>query len=188
MKKTALLLISVFFITGCGGTQYRDPASAKGSREWGPKEIQETVDTMVSSLYSYLKEDWNNPALIEIQRIRNNTAEHIDTNMLSNELVTNLMQKRIQFVDRAYTKEALQEMEKGMTGMIDPDSAIPTGQLKSPNLYLYGVISENVRYDGKRRVQYLIVTLTLKEIATGIVRWQDRQEFLKATRTDRITF
>lgn len=181
-------MICMLFITGCGGTQYRDPASDRGSREWGPREIRTTVDSAVSSLHKYLKNDWKAPALIEVQRIRNDTAEHIDTNILSNEIVTNLMQKRIQFIDRQYTQEALKEIEMGMTGMIDPESAIPAGQLKSPNFYLYGVISENVRYDRGRRIQYLVVTLTLREIATGIIRWQDQQEFLKSTKTDRISF
>jgi PBP1b-binding outer membrane lipoprotein LpoB len=95
---------------------------------------------------------------------------------------------RISFIDQSYTKEALSEIEKGMSGIIDPNSAIPVGALKSPNFYLYGDIRENVRYVSGKKLQYLVVTIKLKMLATGEQKWTDRQEFLKATKADRISF
>ena len=189
MNRASSLIIAVsIMLIGCSGTQYRDASKDKGSMEWGPREIKTTVSKMVSSLYGYLKNDWNQAALIKVQRIKNDTAEHIDTKMLADEIVTSLIQMRIQFIEESYTKESIHEMEKGMTGLIDPDSAIPAGNLKSPNFFLYGTINENVRYVGGKKVQYITVTLTMKELKTGLTRWQDRQEFLKATKTDRIDF
>ncbi|MBN1495606.1 MAG: hypothetical protein JXA07_02480 [Spirochaetes bacterium] len=189
MKRGLLLLMAAsILLAGCSGTQYRDASKDKGSMEWGPREIKTTVNKMVASLHSYLKDDWARPALIRVQRIKNDTAEHIDTRLLVNEIVTSLIQKRIQFTEESYTKESIEEMERGMTGLIDPDSAIPAGNLMSPNFFLYGNINENVRYVGRNKVQYLTVTLAIKELKTGIIRWQDRQEFLKATATDQIKF
>lgn len=187
-KASAIIIASAIVLIGCGSTQYRDASKDKGSMEWGPREIKTTVNKMVGSLYNYLKDDWKQPAMIKTQRIKNDTAEHIDTKMLADEIVTNLIQQRIQFVDDSYTKEQIQEMEKGMTGLVDPDSAIPVGNLKSPNFFLFGTINENVRYVGGKKLQYLVVTLTMKELKTGLLKWQDRQEFLKATTTDRISF
>ena len=189
MNRASSLIIAVsIMLIGCSGTQYRDASKDKGSMEWGPREIKTTVSKMVSSLYGYLKNDWNQAALIKVQRIKNDTAEHIDTKMLADEIVTSLIQMRIQFIEESYTKEAIEEMGRGMTGLIDPDSAIPAGNLKSPNFFLYGTINENVRYVGGKKVQYLTVTLSMKELKTGVTRWQERQEFLKATATDRIDF
>lgn len=189
MNRASSLIIAVsILLISCSSTQYRDASKDKGSMDWGPREIKTTVNKMVNSLYTYLKNDWNKPALIKVQRITNDTAEHIDTKMLADEIVTNLIQMRIQFIEESYTKETIEEMEKGMTGLIDPDSAIPAGNLKSPNFFFYGTINENVRYVGGKKVQYLTVTLTIKELKTGLTRWQDRQEFLKATTTDRIDF
>lgn len=189
MNRGSFLIIAVaFFLAGCGSTQYRDANKDRGSMEWGPREIKTTVNKMVASLHAYLKNDWARPALIKVQRIKNDTAEHIDTKMLANEMVTSLIQMRIEFTDESYTRETIEEMEKGMTGLIDPDSAIPAGSLKSPNFFLYGTINENVRYVEGKKVQYLTVTLAMKELRTGVTRWQDRQEFLKATATDRIDF
>ncbi len=189
MNRASSFIIAVSIVLiGCGSTQYRDASKDKGSMEWGPREIKTTVNKMVGSLYNYLKNDWKQPAMIKVQRIKNDTAEHIDTKMLADEIVTSLIQMRIQFIEESYTKESIHEMEKGMTGLIDPDSAIPAGNLKSPNFFLFGTINENVRYVSGKKVQYLTVTLSMKELKTGLTRWQDRQEFLKATTTDRIDF
>ena len=190
MKKLLVLSIclAAFSISCGGGTKYQDPTKDKGSMEWGPREIKTTVNKMVDDLYDYLKNDWKNPALLQVQRIRNRTSEHIDTAMLSNEMVTNLFQKRIRFIDDTHTKQALEEIERGMTGLIDPAYAIPIGEMKSPNFYLFGEISDNVRNVGNKRYQYLVVTMKLTNIRTRELMWQQQQEFLKATSTSRISF
>ncbi len=136
----------------------------------------------------YLKEEYKRPSYLELKRVQNRTSEHIDVRILTNELQTNLIKKRIRFIDRSMTEDALKEMEMGMTGMIDPDSAVPVGNLKSPNFYLAGDISDNVRRVGSNNIQYLVVTLKLVELSTGITVWQDQKEFLKTSSANRITF
>jgi len=190
MKKIffTLAISLITLLISCSGTQYRDVNEDEGSRQWGPKEIKNTVDKIVGSLYLYLKEDWKKEALIEVKKIRNRTSEHIDTKILANEIVNNLLKKRIQFIDQSFSQEALAEMEKGMTGMVDSQYAIPIGELQSPNIYLYGEISDNVRYTGGERIQYLVVTFRLKSLRTGRLLWQEQKEFLKASDSDPISF
>jgi PBP1b-binding outer membrane lipoprotein LpoB len=167
------------FLVGCGGgTQYQDVSKAEGSREWGPKEIKSTSEKMVGSLYSFLKEEWKKPAFIQVKKFQNRTSEHIDTGMLMDEIRTKLIQKRIKFI----------EIEKGQTGLIDADSAIPVGEMKSPNFYLTGDIRENKRYVSGKEIQYLKVTLTLYNLKTRVLEWQDEQEFLKSSKTTKISF
>lgn len=187
MKKAVLLSSAVVLIIGCSSVQYKDASKDKGSKQWGPREVKTTVNTMVNSMYSYLKEEGKD-SYIQVKRIKNETSEHIDTKMISQEIVTNLIKKKIKFISEEYTRDALEEMKKGMTGMIDQDSAIPAGELKSPNLYLYGDIRESTGYDKKKQRQYLVVTLTLKELRTGVQLWQEQQEFFKISKTDEIRF
>ena len=113
MKKSQIVwaVLLAFAITGCGGTQYRDVNEDEGSREWGPKEIKMTVNTMVTSMYDFLKQEWKRPAFIQVKKFRNKTSEHIDTKMISDELTTNLIKKRIKFVDQSLTADALKEIE-----------------------------------------------------------------------------
>ena len=189
MKKLSLLLLFAFVISGCGGgVQYRDAAQDEGSREFGPKEIKMTVNKMVTSMYDFLKNEWKKPSYVQIKKFRNKTSEHIDTKMISDEIATNLIKKRIKFIDDSLDKETIEEMEKGMTGLIDPDAAVPVGFMKSPNLYLTGDIRDNVRTVGGERVQYLKVTLKLKNLKTRVIEWQDQQEFLKATSKEKYSF
>lgn len=188
MKKLLCIIVLFFMIIGCGGVQYRDVDKDKGSMEWGPKEIKITVGNMVTTMYTFLKDDWKKATYIQVKRFRNKTSEHIDTKMISDEIATNLIQKRIKFVDQSLTDEALKEMEQGMTGLVDSDSAIPVGMLKSPNFYLTGDIRDNVRTVGSKRLQYLVVTLKLVSLKTNVVEWQNQQQFLKATSKNKISF
>ena len=138
---------------------------------------------MVTSLYNYLRNDAKNDGidsvLIQVKKIKNDTSEHIDTRMLAQAIVNNLMKKRIRFIDETLTADAIKEMERGMTGMVDPEYAIPAGELRSPNVYLYGNITSNVRTIKGRTHQYLVVTLQLKQLSTGMLLWTDQKEFLK---------
>ena len=195
MKKLfSLTFVALFILTSCGGggTQYRDSKKEKGSREWGPKEINSTVETMVASMYTYLRNDAKNDGidsvLIQVKKIRNRTSEHIDTQMLSQAIVNNLMKKRIRFIDETFSADAIQEMEKGMTGMVDPEYAIPVGELRSPNVYLYGDISSNVRTVGGKTHQYLVVTLQLKQTSTNMMLWTDQKEFLKVFKDNQVSW
>jgi uncharacterized protein (TIGR02722 family) len=188
MKKTVSIALLMLLIGCGGGTTYKDPSQATGSLEWGPKEIKITVDKMVNSLHSFLKDEYKKSAFLQVKRFQNKTSEHIDTSLIANEIQTKLIRMRIKFIDDSTEADALKEMEKGMTGLVNPDNAIPIGELKSPNLYLTGDIRENVRYVDGKKVQYLQVTLRLNSLKTNVVEWQEQQEFLKSTKSDRISF
>ena len=188
MKKYLSIALLVLLVSCGGKTQYEDVNKAEGSMEWGPKEIKITVNKMVSSLYTFLKDDWKKPAFIQVKKVMNKTSEHIDTELIMGEIRTKLIKQRIKFIDDTLDKEALEEIAKGQTGLIDPDSAIPVGEMKSPNFYLTGTIRENVRYVNGKKKQYLKVTLALYNVRTRVLEWQDEQEFLKSTKTDKISF
>ena len=192
MKKFFTVLSLIFAAAGvssCGsGVEYSDAAKDKGSAEWGPKEIKMTTNLMVASIYTYLKDEWKEPAFLQVKKFQNKTSEHIDTKMISEEIVTQLIKKRISFIDDSLDADALEEMEKGMSGMIDPDSAVPMGYLKSPNMYLTGDVRDNVRTVKGKNVQYLVVTLKLYNLKTGIIMWQEQKEFLKTSKNTKISF
>jgi uncharacterized protein (TIGR02722 family) len=189
MKKLLAFGALALMLAGCGGkTEYLDPNKDQGSREFGPREVKTTVNKMVVSMYDFLKNDWKKPAFLQVKKFLNKTSEHIDTGMISNEIQTNLLRKKIKFIDDTLTEDAIKEMEKGQSGMIDPDNTIPVGFLKSPNMYLSGDIRDNVRTVGGKQIQYLVVTLRLVELKTGETHWQDQQEFLKSSSKNKVSF
>lgn len=179
-------LVIVIFLSHCasGDTRYSDPNSSQGTMEWGPLEIRETVHSFVGSIFEFLKST-NEPAYLELQKIANRSSEHIDTVSLANEISTNLIKKKIHFVDRSQRIDSIKEAQLGKTGLIDSESAVPLGQLKSPNFKLSGEISDNVRYIQGEKTQYIVITLRLFRLSTGTIVWQDEKKFLKSTKIEK---
>lgn len=185
---SALVLLAGFAACGGSSVKYEDPNADKGSVQWGPREIKATTSLMVNSIYDFLKNEWKSPAIILVKKFQNKTSEHIDTKMVSEEIATQLIKKRIKFVDDSLTPDAIAEMQKGMTGLMDPETAIPIGKLKSPNFYLTGDIRDNVRTDRGKNLQYVVVTLKLYQLETQELVWQDQKEFLKSSAAKPISF
>ncbi|HRX14702.1 MAG: hypothetical protein JXK07_02500 [Spirochaetes bacterium] len=163
----------------------REVTEDHGSREWGALEVKLVVEKMVESLYVFLKEDWNGPAYLQVKKFRNRTAEHIDTGVVTDEMTTELIKRRIKFLDESLAEDSIKEMEKGMTGLYDQSTAVPTGFLKSPNFYLSGDIREAVSTRDGREIQLLVVTMRLYNIKTGEIHWQENARFLKSKSKDK---
>lgn len=175
---------SIFFILliflRCASTEYKNPSQAKGTTEWGPKEINETVELMVNSLEKYFQESKAKP-YIEISKVQNKTTEHIDTKMITNKIATQLTKKKIVFVDRSQREDSIAEMKMGMRGMIKEEIAIKPGEFVSPNYKLSGEIIDNVRYEEGKKMQYITITLRLLKLETGTIDCQEEKEFLKVS-------
>jgi PBP1b-binding outer membrane lipoprotein LpoB len=180
-----LSILSLFLFASCAtATAYQDPAMPAGARGWGAYEVKETARAMVSDLNTHLSSK-DEPILIAFKPIRNRTSEHIDTEMLANQIRASLIEKKIYFVQLNLRGEIIQEMALGQSGVID-ESAIPIGNLKSPNYYLEGVITDTTNYVEGRSVQYIVVTLNLTRTRTGVMEWTRNKEFLKSTRDEKI--
>ncbi|MBN1533966.1 MAG: hypothetical protein JXA20_14950 [Spirochaetes bacterium] len=191
MKKSILVIASamLLFGMGCGGgVQYRDASTDKGGREWGPKEINETTRAMVDSIYDFLKNDWKGSAIIRLKRVQNKSSQHVQTKLLSDSIITSLVKKKIAIEEDDFIKDTLQEIEKSQAGLVDENYSIPVGTLRSPNFLLSGTIHDNVRYEGRKEIQYIVVTFKLTNLATGQRAWSDQKEFYKVGSTRSISF
>ncbi len=185
--RTAILLTVLFFLSGCQSTQYKDSKKASASVQWGPVEINSTVEKMTASLYAYLK-GTDSAAFLAVDKVANRTSEHIDTRMLMNDITTNLVKRQIVFIDRSKRDSTMEEIEIAQTGLIDSETAISVGNLKSPNYLLSGEVTENLQYNKGKKIQYLVVTIQLTELSTGIVKWQEQQRFLKESSESEISW
>lgn len=172
-------------LCGCTSIEYSKVENSEPGDEWGPAEISSTVEVMVSSVQAYFQRTKEKP-YVELVRIQNRSSEHIDTGMLGNEIATNLIKKKIVFIDRRERADAIKEIEIGQKGLISASSQIQAGELVSPNFKLSGEISDNVRYDGSEKIQYIVVTLRLLKLSTGTIEWQEEKKFLKITKKQRI--
>lgn len=151
-----------------------------GGVEWGALEVKLTVQKMVASLDDYLKSIGKDKVYIQVKKFRNRTAEHIDTSLVTDEISTELIQRKIRFVDESLADESIEEMNKAESEYYDQSTVAGKGNLKAPNLYLTGDIREAVTSKNGRELQFLVVTLKLYRIETGEIVWQEHARFLKS--------
>lgn len=184
-KLMIISLLSVLFLACGRSVQYRSVAEDEGGRTWGAREIKESTEKIVSSLYNYLKST-RKPAFLAVKKIRNRTAEHIDTKLLADEITSQLIRRGIRFIDISARGDSLKEIELSQTGLTSggPDA----GELKSPNYFLAGEITESVRFDDGQKVQYLLVTFRLIDVATTEIKWQDQKRFLKVSDNEKLSW
>ena len=151
-----------------------------GGREWGALEVKLTVQKMVASLDDYLKSVGKENVYIQVKKFRNRTAEHIDSTLVTDEISTELIQRKIRFIDESLMDESIGEIDKANSEYFDQSTTAQKGKLKAPNLYLTGDIREAVTSKNGRELQFLVVTLKLYRIETGEIVWQDHARFLKS--------
>ncbi len=172
-----LYLTAISFLAGCTTLK---PYMQRDSVQFGPKEIEITADNMVIAIYHFIETIWKKAARIQVKNLRNNTSENIDTDLITEQILTELSKKKIEFIERKYLTNVISIYNQTGRIYLEHDD-VPLGKLKSPNLYLAGNIRENIRTVNGRRMQYLLITLKLYNLETSIIEWQAQQEFYKIT-------
>ncbi|MCP4129721.1 MAG: hypothetical protein GY754_01775 [bacterium] len=141
-----------------------------GSSGWGFKETMDTAEKMSLSLRDYYREKKKKPAYITLKKIRNRTAEQLNTRILMDEIEYRLLKNGFQLIDNSLTEKTIEDMKAGKVAI---------GQLKSPFHYLYGSIRDNIRLVNGKKTQYIICTMKLKNLMSGSMSWTHMTQFLK---------
>jgi len=172
--------------TGCSSTvKYGDPTSAKPiSTDFGSNDLQQTVNTMVNSMLTFppiVEMTANRRPIMEVARVNNKTMQHIDTQSITDSIRTRLIRSgKFRFTDRSTDAQTIKEIkEQQESGLNDQNNAVQFGQQASAEFLLVANISEiKQKADGVIDVYYK-VTMSLKNLKTGILEWSDEQEIRK---------
>jgi PBP1b-binding outer membrane lipoprotein LpoB len=179
MKNYCLFIFNFFLLIHCKtNTAYLNPNQDAISSEWGPVEIKETTDTIAKELKEYLVS--KNSKVLEIGKFKNNTSEHIDTDLLATELSSSLVQSQIRFVDRSKRRASINELKLSQEGVLNKDIKL---ELDSPDYFLECSVFDNVRYIQTNKIQYIVVSFQLVQLTTSSIVWQKEKKFLKETRS-----
>ena len=176
------LFFSYFFVS-CSTVSYQKTDNAKATKQWGVVEVKETVRNMSHSLSKYYKTDLKT-GYLEWKSLQNSTSEHIDTKLITNEILNQLTKDKVPFVDTSIREDATTEMAFGKTGMVSADSRLAVGKFKSPSHKIKGEINEVVNYEAGSRIQYITVTLFLVSLETNQIVWSEQTNFLKTSRVE----
>lgn len=177
---------AVLFVSGCSSTvTYGDPTSAKPiSTDWGSNDLQQTVNTMVNSMLTFppiVEMTKNRRPIIEVARVNNKTMQHIDTQAITDSIRTRLIHSgKFRFTDRSTDNETINEIRAQQeSGLNDQNTAVQFGQQLSAEYLLVSNITE-IRQKGSGVLDvYYKVTMSLKNLRTGILEWSDEQEIRK---------
>ncbi|RJG41987.1 penicillin-binding protein activator LpoB [Motilimonas pumila] len=189
MKRTALAItlgLSVLTMVGCSNkVSYGDATEVETvDVGFGSTDLQTVAQQMTDDLLTF-------PAVVAItakerpvvyvERIKNKTSEHIDTESITDSISTKLLRSgKFRFVDMARVDSVRQQLEfQNSGGMVDPATAVSFGKQIGAQYMLYGNLSSIVKDNGKQKDVYYKFTMRLMDLQTGILEWADETEIRK---------
>ncbi|MEI8245256.1 MAG: penicillin-binding protein activator LpoB [Lentisphaerota bacterium] len=174
-------------LTSCSSptVKYGDATSAKPiSTDFGSNDLQQTVNTMVNSMLVFppiVELTKTRRPIIEVAKVNNKTMQHIDTQSITDSIRTRLLRSgKFRFTDRSTDSQTIEEVKAQQeSGLNDQNSATQFGQQYSAEFLLVSNLSEIKQKNEDVVDVYYKVTMSLKNLKTGILEWSDEQEIRK---------
>ena len=184
--KTTLNLIAAAalaaLLAGCATTvEYGDATSSKPiSTSFGSSDLQQIAAAMVDSMLAdeVLQDiSQSGPPLLIVDKVKNKTMQHIDTESVTDSIRTKLIRSRkFSFQDRT-TEAALQEeLAYQQAAAKDP---IAAGQQDAPRYMLTSNLTEIEQEQGRLKDVYYKFTMSLRDLQSGRLIWADEKEIRK---------
>lgn len=154
---------------------------------FGSTDLQKVVDEMTDSLILSPVVGTltaNSRPVVFVERIKNKTSEHIDTESITDSISTKLLRSgKFRFVDMSRVEAVRKQLNYQQNdGFVDPSKAIQFGHQLGAKYMLYGNLSSIVKNTEDAADVYYKFTIRLMDIESGIVEWADETEIRK-TRT-----
>lgn len=178
----------VLTFAGCATAPETRTVDAKGPESLNtstinPQDWANAADQMVQSLLSSnaLAKSPQQPAVLAVDRVINNTTLNIDTDLLIKKIRVALTQtgkvavtNTMGLGERAVVASEAAELEEMTTGK--------KAKLKAPNFTLYGkLIQQTDRSKGVTQNTYTF-QMSLVDVKSGLTVWEDEREIAKQTK------
>lgn len=181
---TALALTTL--LAGCaskveyGDAQGRETVTA----DFGSTDLQAIAVKMVDDLLSFppvVQMTSDRRPVIFVDRIKNKTTEHIDTESVTDSIQSKLINSgKFRFVDMSVVERVREQMEyQSDSGMVDPAKAVQMGNQTGAEFMMYGNLSSIVKRDSSTKDVYYKFTLKLLNLESGIIEWSGEKEIRK---------
>jgi len=180
------IMASVFIFAGCASkVEYGDAQAVETvNTDFGSTDLQQNaakmVDSMLSSPAVAQKGKAGAPILI-VDRVKNKTEEHIDTESITDTITTKLLQSgRFQIVDQSNLEAVKSQLSfQNESGYVDPGTAVKIGNMVGAQYMLYGNLSSIVKSNKSTKDVYYKFTLRMLDLKRGTLVWQDEKEIRK---------
>lgn len=190
-KNFGLVAIAIFslIVTGCASrVQYGDAQAVETvDTSFGSTDLQTTATKMVDSMLTFppvLEITGGKRPVLYVDKVRNKTTEHIDTESVTDTVVNKLLRSgKFQFVDMSNIEAVKKQLNfQNNSGLVDPSTAAQLGRRVGAEYMIYGNLSSIVKSNKKETDVYYKFTLKMQNLQTGLLVWQDEKEIRKSVR------
>ena len=184
----ASVLIAAAF-TGCASTsavRYGDAQSVETlTTDFGSTDLQMIADKMVDDMLTFpviVQLTQTRRPVMFVDRIRNKTQEHIDTESITDTIQNKLINSgKFRFVDMTAVNAMANQLNyQKNSGLVNQATSVKAGGHIGAEFMLNGNLSSIVKNVGGRSDVYYKFTLKLQNVQTGIVEWTSEKEIRKS--------
>ncbi|MBR9874724.1 penicillin-binding protein activator LpoB [Vibrio sp. J1-1] len=188
MKKSIIALLGLAVILGgCANkVSYGDAQETETTTiDFGSTDLQTIAAEMVDSMMmsgSVAAITRDQRPIVFVERIKNKTSEHIDTESITDTISTKMLNSgKFRFVDMDRVESVRQQLNFQNTDeLVNQSTAIQFGKMVGAQYMLYGNLSSIVKSAGSDKDVYYKMTMRLMDLETGLIEWADETEIRKA--------
>ncbi|WP_217517998.1 penicillin-binding protein activator LpoB [Vibrio metschnikovii] len=187
MRKSVIALLGVaVLLGGCSNrVSYGDAQAVETvTVDFGSTDLQKIAAEMVDSMMmsgSVAAITRDARPIVFVERIKNKTSEHIDTESITDTISTKMLNSgKFRFVDMDRVEAVRKQLNFQNTDeLVDQRSAIQFGQMVGAQYMLYGNLSSIVKSASNDKDVYYKMTMRLMDLRTGLIEWADETEIRK---------
>ncbi|PWI34959.1 penicillin-binding protein activator LpoB [Vibrio albus] len=187
MKKGILVLIGLALVlSGCSNrVSYGDAQEIETTTiDFGSSDLQKIASEMVDSMLmsgAVGAITYNKRPVVFVERIKNKTAEHIDTESITDSISTKMLNSgKFRFVDMNRVESVRKQLNfQNNDQLVNSNNVIQFGKMVGAEYMLYGNLSSIVKKAGSDKDVYYKMTMRLMDLETGIIEWADETEIRK---------
>ncbi|MCG8393190.1 MAG: penicillin-binding protein activator LpoB [Pseudomonadales bacterium] len=187
MRLLSMLLLGVAVVlSGCASKVDYGDAQARETvtTDFGSTDLQMIAAKMVDDMLVFppiVQMTQNRRPVLFVDRIKNKTTEHIDTESITDTIQSKLINSgKFRFVDMTVVDRVREQLDyQSESGLVDPSTAAQMGRQIGAEFMMYGNLSSIVKRDDSTKDVYYKFTLKLLNIQTGIIEWTNEKEIRK---------
>lgn len=188
MTKSVVVGLFLVALSACGPRQfsqgeYDDVSETRMlDDKFNESDAQLLIEEMVDSLAQHpVFAGARLPPVVQVERVRNKTSEHIDTKSMTDSMRTALIKSgKVRFANKEDRDTVSEEIDyQQQSGRVRRDTQKRRDGSIGADYVLTGDLSSNVQQVGNKKLVYYKLTLNLTNLTTNLIEWSDEKPIRK---------
>lgn len=169
MLFAAALVLATISLSSCKTTRAATIDPGK-TADVTTSQLRDVANQFSQALVVYLEQQGEIPTYLSLLKTKNNSTEILPLEVLEDEMVRILIEKRVYTVRRENREEALKELQLALSGL--SDGSAEAGRLKSPKYFVKITINENQVLVKNAEIQERTYSIDLRDVQTQLTVFQ----------------